>query len=213
MPNSLSIRWKILVSLLALAIIPMLLLTYLFTNMTNEQVDGQMELMADQSGRFIIQSVSRSEQLLRDAVGMMSKDEELLNAVYFSQLTGDPEQLHSSLLRYRQHFNIDAIELLGSNGHLHRVTTSPDEQGQVEVIKGKRPATASLNSDSVKVSISNQQLHLLATTPIKLQSNTVASLRAYRRLDNQLASQLKVTVDADIAFMMAEKFSPAVNRS
>ena len=88
MSNALSIRWKILVSLLSLAIIPMLFLSYLFTNMTNDQVDGQMEQMADQSGRFIIMEVSNSEDEMLNAINLMSDDEALLNAVYFSQLTG-----------------------------------------------------------------------------------------------------------------------------
>ncbi len=205
MSNALSIRWKILVSLLALAIVPMLLLTYLFTDMISEQIDGQMELLADQSGRFIMQSASDSEDLLLEAINLMSKDEELLNAVYFTQLTEDSGQLYEILQRYRIQFDFDSIELLHNSGHIHRITTTADKGGAQEDIKNDPPSLQTLGIETTEVTIKDGQLTIRSVTPIKLQGSIVASLRAFRTIDDKLTSQLQAMIDADIGFHDGKK--------
>ena len=73
MRNIVSIRWKILAGLLLLAILPMLLLTYLFSDVAGSQIREQIELMADQAGRYIMQGASQEEDKLLEALDLLAQ--------------------------------------------------------------------------------------------------------------------------------------------
>ncbi|HEY5673081.1 MAG TPA: methyl-accepting chemotaxis protein [Malonomonas sp.] len=198
MSNTLSIRWKILVSLLALAIIPMLLLTYLFSNMANEQVDSQIELLADQSGRFVMQAASDSEDQLLEAIELMSKNNELLKAVSSSETTGDFSQLHEILQRYQIQFRFDVIELTHSNGHRHRLTGTHEGGTAREVSRGDQPTAEVLSVTNTSMVIKDGQVRILSTTPLKVDNNIIANLSAYQVLGDKLANHYEEMIDADI---------------
>ncbi|SHI95089.1 Methyl-accepting chemotaxis protein [Malonomonas rubra DSM 5091] len=200
MRNIISIRWKILVALLILAVLPMLLLTYLFSDIASSQVEDQMELMADQAGRYIMQGVSQKEDSLLEDMEILGKDEEMLNAIYFGQITGDPEQLHHLMKHNGTQFGFDLLELVHADGHRH-VLEANGKNAEPKIIKkveGKK-VEFSTESDS-QLTVQKNRLAIIATVPLNFQGSLIGNLRAYHYIDQKHSLQLQDMIGADIAF-------------
>ncbi len=199
MLNSLSIRWKILAGLLALAIIPMLLLSYLFSNMASGQVREQMDLMADQAGRFIMQNATQTETMLMEDLELMAKDSDLLNAVYFTQMTGDFEQLQKIMQTYRSQFGFDRLKIIHVDGHTHSLYPE-----QTPGLIDEKPAPGDLpelaSNGSSKLVTSQQRLFIRGSVPLQLQTSLVGNLVAELDIDEKMAMQFRMMTEAEIAF-------------
>lgn len=204
MQRIISIRWKILAGLLVLAIIPMLLLTYFFSDFASDQVHEQIELMADQTGRYIMQGASDDEDMLLEALELMAKDNDLLNAIYLAQITGDPNQLHTILVHYRAQFGFDRIELLHADGHIHTLSTDPETAAPVITMVDSAEKTEMVSSRAQMV-VHNNQLSISSIVPLILNGSQIGNLRAYRDIDDQHAIQLEAMIDADIGFHDGQK--------
>ena len=200
MQKIISIRWKILAGLLAMAVIPMLLLTYLFSDLANGQIREQLDLLADQSGRYVMESASQEEDMLQEALELMVSNEELLNAIYFGQVTGDPAQLHSVLMNYRTQFGFDQIEMIYSDG-LRHVLTGDSKTAEPVIIPASEAEKVTFKStSSSQIVVEKDRLSITSTAPLLLNGELLGHLRASHYIDNQQAAQQQSMIDADIAF-------------
>jgi methyl-accepting chemotaxis protein len=205
MQNIISIRWKILAGLLTLAIIPMLLLTYLFSDIANTQVLDQIELLADQSGRYIMQEASDNEDMLQEALQLLASEDELINAVYFDQITGDPAQVHALLKHYLAKYDFDQIELLVADGHIHSLAAGATAT-EPQIVETSGSETFKLIDAAEKnIVIEKNRLSITSLAPIVLKGSTIANLRAYVHIDEQHAKHLQDMSDVLVAFHNGSK--------
>ena len=200
MRNIISIRWKILAGLLILAILPMLLLTYLFSDIASSQVEDQMELMADQAGRYIMQGVSQKEDSMLESLEYLSNDEELLNAIYFGQITGDPEQLHHIIKHNIAQYGFDRLELFHADGHRHVLEANAKNKEPTIVKKVEGEKVAFSAEGDCQLTPEKDRLVLIGTVPLNFEGALIGNLRAYHYIDDKHALLLQDTVGSDIAF-------------
>lgn len=205
MQKIVSIRWKILSGLLALAIIPMLLLTYLFSDITSSQVSEQIDMMADQAGRYIMQGASDDEDMLLEALELMAQEEDLLNAVYFGQITGDPEQLHTVIKHYRAQFGFDRLEVIHADGHIHVLSADTKTAEPIIVKSAEAKESGLMTESSSRLIVNNNSLSISSTVPLIYQGSPIANLRAYRDIGELQAKQFQSMIDADVGFHDGEK--------
>ena len=200
MRNIISIRWKILTGLLILAILPMLLLTYLFSDIASSQVKDQMELMADQAGRYIMQNFSQQEDSILESLDLLGKDEALLNAVYFGQITGDPTQLHDVMKHNFAQFGFNKLELVHADGHRH-VLTKGSKNNEPQIIKKSEGSEIDFvkESDS-QLKVEKNRLVLIGTIPLNFQGALIGNLRAFHYIDDAATNEMQDMIGADIAF-------------
>lgn len=200
MPKAFSIRWKILIGLMALAIIPMLLLTYLFIGMTRQQVRSQMDLMADQAGRFVMQTAAHNTGTMMEALELMAADANLLKVIGSFSSTGDLSQLQSLLLYYRTQFGFDRVEVVLVNGSRF----SLDLTGSQIHLSGKGAAQDSppklINSEQSQIIAYQDQLSINGAIPLLQQDQLIGNLVAYRFINDRLARQFRATIDAELAY-------------
>ncbi len=205
MQRIISIRWKILAGLLALAILPMLLLTYLFSDIASSQIREQMELMADQAGRYIMQGASNSEDQLLESLEIIGKDSDLLNAVYFGQVTGDPKQLHSALKHFQAQFGFTRLEFVYADQQRH-ILDADSKTGKPIVLKKDDPEKTEFKSKSdTQIAINGNNLSITGSVPLTYEGELIGNLRAYHYLDDTYAEFLQETTAAEIAFHDGKK--------
>jgi methyl-accepting chemotaxis protein len=200
-----SIRWKILAGLLVLAIIPMLLLTYLFSDIASSQIREQMELMADQAGRYIMQGASQSEDNLLEALDLLGNDAELLNAIYFGQITGDPEQLHEIMKHHRTQFGFDRIELVHADGHRHQLDVDSETGEPLIIPKEDAVKVEYKQTSDTQILLDENRLSITAIVPLVFEGSLIGNLRAFSYIDDSYASNLQEMTGAEIAFHDGEK--------
>ncbi len=205
MQNIVSIRWKILAGLLTLAIIPMLLLTYLFSDITSSQVRAQMELTADQAGRYIMQGASDAEDLLEESLALMAQDEEFLNAVAFGQTTGNPDKIHSIMKNYRAQFGFDRVELVHTDGHIHSLSAE-DKMPEPVIINPPETDKIEFNAkSSTQLTIDGNRLSISGSVPLNYKGSTMGNIRAFRFIDERNAKNWAAMIEADVGFHNGEK--------
>lgn len=200
MRNIVSIRLKILAGLLFLAIFPMLLLTYLFSDIASTQVREQMELMADQAGRFIMQRVSEHEDLMLESLEMLKNDEVLLNSIYFGQITGDPEQLHRVMKHQRAQNGFDLLEIIHADGHKH-ILAKDSKTGEPIIVNKQEGESIKFEvEENSQIIIANGILNISAVVPLFFQGEMIGNLRATHYINDSHAQKFQDMVDSDIAF-------------
>ncbi|WP_303721141.1 methyl-accepting chemotaxis protein [Malonomonas rubra] len=205
MQKTISIRWKILIGLLSLAILPMLLLTYLFSDISSSQIKDQIELTADQAGRYIMQGASQKEDELQEALEFLAYDDEFLNAIYFGQLTGESEQLNTLIKHSLNQFSFDRLELVLTDGHRHQLAID-SKSGEPIIIENPDNAKSSLQKKSgTQIIITQNSLSITATVPVNFKGELIGNLRAYHTIGNQFTHNLQEMTGVDIAFHDGEK--------
>ncbi|MCK4623534.1 MAG: HAMP domain-containing protein [Desulfuromonadales bacterium] len=205
MRRGLSIRWKILTGLVVLAIFPMLLLSYLFSDFTDRQVSDQIELKADQAGHYIMLLATQNEKSLAEALKWISQETELVNALHFGEITGDPEQLHRLLKHYQDQYHFDEFEILLASGQRHILSANADNGEPIHLKTTDKQKIGFHKEPASQVIVEDHHLSIFSSAPIALQGSVIGNLRAFNYIDDQYAKQSEEIIEADIAFHNGEK--------
>jgi len=202
MLRSLSLRWKILLALLSLSVLPLLLVSLLFTQMTDSRFNNELLAKSERTGSFILQASSSMQQELATALKPVKESDDLINAIYFSQLTGETTRLLPLLSKTIRNFDLDRIELLGQNGTLYAITADSlvlEAEALTEEEKEQLATTLSADADN-RMQLIRGQLTISAGMPIQLQGQTIARLKGFRRFTDRTAQKLQKLIGTELAF-------------
>ncbi len=202
MLRSLSLRWKILVALFGLSLLPLLLVSLLFTHMTDKRFQDELLEKADRTGRFVQQSSIAMQQELATLLSPLEENGELINAIYFSQLTNETTRLAPLLKKIVQTYDLDRLELLNQNGILFSLTAARpelEEERLTEEELERIGAQLSLKTDS-RTQLIRGELTMAASVPINLQGQAIARLSGFRIVTDQTARVLHELVGSELAF-------------
>ena len=199
MSKTFSIRWKILAGMMALAIIPILLLTNLFSSMTSQYARSQMDLMADQAGRFVMQTVAHEQEVMTEGLSLLAEDENLRNVAHDSDLSGDFSQLQTLINYYRTKFGFDRVDIVFVDGKrfsldLTENPSSPDSTAE------ENPLKEVSDSESNKIIHYHQQLSIFGVAPLHWEDKLIGDLTAYRFINDRLTRQFQATIEGGLAF-------------
>ena len=96
--KNLKLRWKILLCLVGLSIIPLVLTLVLMSGFTGDIINRDMLLMASKTSDYVEQSTQTAKQELTNYVALISSGADMVNATYYAALTGDVDQQHDAQL-------------------------------------------------------------------------------------------------------------------
>ncbi len=202
MLRSLSLRWKILIALLSLSLIPLLLVSLLFTRMTDSRFNDELLEKADRTGSFVLQTSRAMQRELSAFLKPLQESGELINAIYFSQLTSDTSRLEPLLQKIALHYDLDRVELLNQNGLLYtltRDTKTLETESLTEEEKERLPVDLAAAADN-SMQLIRGDLTLAASIPIKLQGKVIARLRGFRLFSDRTALRLRGLIGTELAF-------------
>jgi methyl-accepting chemotaxis protein len=202
MLRSLSLRWKILIALLCLSVLPLLLVSLLFTQMTNSRFNSELMAKADRTGNFVIQASNSKQRELASDMRPLQESGDLINAVYFNQLTGDDTRLAPLLRKIFLNYDLDRIELLSQSGILYFIThNSQDLEKEIltEEEKHQLPKELNAKADS-HMQLIRGELTLTSGIPLLLQGQVIARLSGYRVFSDQTALELRDMTGTELAF-------------
>ncbi len=202
MLRSLSLRWKILIALLGLSLLPLLLVSLLFTRMTDSRFNDELLEKADRTGSFVLQTSGAMQRELSAFLKPLQESGELINAVYFCQLTGESTKLKPLLQKIALHYDLDRIELLNQNGVLFtlaRDSETLEQESLTEEEKERLTADLGAVADN-RMQLIRGDLTLAAGIPIKLQGQVIARLNGFRIFSDRTALQLRTLIGTELAF-------------
>lgn len=198
----LGLRSKILMALLGLSLPPLVLVSLIFTNMTDSRFNEELRTRAERAGHFVKQTSEARQHELASRLKPLPENGEFINAIYFSQLTGDTSRLEPLMQSFKKIYAIDRIELLNQNGVLYTISnqlTTLDTEQLTEHEKAQLPKVlAAKSTDSTQ--LIRGKLTFAASLPIILQGQAIARLTGYRELNDETAIELSGLVASDLAF-------------
>ncbi len=213
MLRSLSLRWKILLALLGLSVLPLLLVSLLFSQMTDTRFNIELQEKSQRTGHLIQQTTASLQRELVSDLQILQESGELINAVYFNQLTADSARLKPLLQKILLSYDLDRVELQAQNGILYSITQLTENLEQEILTEGEKEQLESElgSAASGRLQLIRGELTLAASIPIQLQGQYIARLNGFRIFTDQKALTLQEMVGTELAFHNNNKIVASSN--
>ncbi|PLX80486.1 MAG: hypothetical protein C0616_08300 [Desulfuromonas sp.] len=206
MLNSLKLRWKILLALVSLSVLPLIVTLILMSGFTGKVINDDMLLLAEKTGNFVQRATAQSEQELLNYVSMISSGADVVNATYYATLAADTDQLAEITKKLQQEFGLDYVLALNDKGEVLLQSTL---QGDAILIKNA--ADHPLIKQSLEGQVGkgvNQiggQFGIMAAAPIRLQDKIVGHFVGANLFNDRFVQGVKELSGADIAFFRGNR--------
>ena len=205
MLRSLSLRWKILLALLAMSLLPLLLVSLLFTQMADRQFHKELLEKADRTSSFLRQATGVMQREIETLLKPLSGNDELINAIHISQLTGDSTGLTILLKKIEDSYSLERIEVQNQNGTLF-ILTRNSKNIEEETLTEEEKSTAELGAAvDNRLQLIRGTLTLAASIPVEFQGQVIARLSGFRPINDFTALNLGGQITTELAFHNGNK--------
>ena len=198
------LRWKTLTVMLLVAILPLIVSMMILSGVAQSQLRSSLIQVAEKSKNFVDLSASGTQREMSNSVNLLGTTADLINAVYFTTLTQDPDQLVEYLEGARDQYKFSALEVLDPQGNSLARAQAKDS-GLVERKPGEAvdPAVAKLLQANTRAGMLpyGGQMGNLAASPIQFQGQTIGYLLGAILLDDAYASKLRDLSGVEVAFL------------
>ncbi len=195
------LRSKILFALVSVGVIPLVISLWLAGSMISGELEGQMQVRAQDSAHFIEQTASGISTENLTIVQLMASNPFMVNAVYSAGMSGDNSQ-PVSLLDDTDHLPFDQIQVLSKEGQrLYRGFFRGNQD--IPAISGvDHPAiAASMQGKAYAESgLFDGRMAIVVSAPISMYGDPIGHLVGVSYFDSQLAERLKNLSHMEIAF-------------
>jgi len=201
MKKTFTLRWKILLAQLALSVIPLFVTLYILTGLTVKQFEKNMQDRFQQMANFAERNTSNSQKELLNYVKLTSRNNDMVNALFYASLTGDNSQLKEVIAQSHEIFNFDLVEVLNKDGDPILRFLAEDEE--LPALSGKEHPViaASLEGEALSaIDRFDGQLSVVAATPVFLQQEQIGSLVGVNFMNDRFAVQISSLSATEMAF-------------
>jgi len=198
------LRWKTLIIMLLVALLPLIVSMMILSGVAQNQLRSSLVQVAEKAKSFVDLSAAGTQREMSNSVSLLGTTADLINAVYFTTLTQDPAQLSEYLETARSQYRLSALEVLDNQGKTLARAQGKDS-GLAEPKPGEAadPAVVKLMQGSTKGGMLPYagQMGNLALTPVQFQGQTIGYLVAVKLLDDDYAKQLRELSGVEVAFL------------
>lgn len=203
---SLKLRGKIMLVMLLLSVVPLIVSLFYLSSFTQDQIRASMTQYAAKAANFVELSNQTTQHELSNYLTLFSGTSDLVNAVYYANLTGDSEQVVDFLTKNQAQYDFDVMEVLNPEGNLlSRVAREGLQLGDQPPLENRlvRQAMEQLELQA-DLSTYLGKLTILAVSPIKLQEQIVGYLLGASLLDDAYAESLQQLSGVEVAFFSGD---------
>ena len=195
-----SLRWKILLPLLFLSIIPLAAIFTTVTILVDQQFHNDLAMRIKDVSAFLERSAAVVQLEKANYLELMSQNPHLAIAVEDTRTSDDSQVLQQVLEPQAKKFNFDIIEVLDPQGALlYRLTDAED----IPMTTGPdNPAIASSleGTPYFEPGLFDGKFSMIAAVPIRFHDGIVGHLVGVTFFDSQQAQIMKSGSGAEIAF-------------
>jgi len=202
MLSKLNLRWKTLIVMLLVAVLPLVVSMMILSGFTQKQLRASLLQVAEKSKNFVDLNTAATQREMVNTVTVLSTTTDLINAVYFTTLTQDPAQLDEYLETARTQYKYTAIEVLDPQGKPIAGAQSK-AAGLAATGTAADPALAKLMQARAQGGMLPYRGRMgnLAVAPVLFQEQVIGYLVAINLLDDQYARQLRDLSGVEVAFL------------
>jgi len=204
--RSFALQWKILFSMLLLSVAPLVITLFVVSSLTERQLEKDMKGRITQVTNFVDRSVEGTRRENANYVQLLAANADMVNAIYYTSLTGDDSQTLKVIEGAQNIFAIDMLEALNKEGDL--LVRSLAGESEIPSTSGKEHPLiqASLQGEPKNaIDLFDGQLSIVTVTPVMLQQEQIGHLVGVQFLDDRLAKRIENLSGAKVAFFSKNK--------
>jgi len=202
--SKLDLRWKTLIVMLLVAVLPLIVSMMILSSVAQSQLRSSLIQVAEKSKNFVDLSAAGTQREMSNSVNLLGTTADLINAVYFTTLTQDPAQLVEYLEGARDQYKFSALEVLDPQGNsLARAQAKDSGLSEPKLGETVDPAVANLLQATTKAGMLPYygQMGNLAASPVQFQGQTIGYLLGAILLDDDYARKLRDLSGVEVAFL------------
>ncbi len=202
MYSSLSLRWKILLALTLLSVVPLSLALFLVSGATQDQLDRLMQQRAQEVAAFAGKSLESSAREAANYIRLASQNADLVNSIYFAESSDTMLHLGSTIEDVQRIFNFDLVQVLNAEGVILRRSLTEQRQDVVQASDSDHALIqAAMTGESVSALDEFDGLTaIVAVSPVRFHKKTIGYLVGVIYLDEIYAARIKELGGAEVAF-------------
>ncbi len=203
--TSMKLRWKILLALIGLSVIPLAAALIILSGFTDEQMERGMQVRADEVARFVHESIEASEREAANYIRLSSRDTDLVNSIYFSDNPDEMLGLKSGVEDAQEIFNFDLIQILNREGKVLRRSLGEEHHDIPQLSGLEHPVirAATAGTDASGLGQFDGHAAIVAVSPIRYHQKAIGYLIGVIFLDD-IAEHIRSLGGTAVAFYRAE---------
>jgi len=212
MIKTLNLRWKILLSLVGLSFVSICGILFVVSGLNEKELEKSMLHRVVQVANFVERSLALKEAEVNNYIRLMSANVDLVNAVYYFELTRDAAQVETVVATAQAVFNLDLVQIFDQSGSV--VMRSLSFGFDLPRTTGKEhPLIAAAISGAAgsDIAIIDGRLAIVSAAPVSLSGTQLGVVIGVAFIDDAFARTIKGLVDAEIAFFDATSVIAASN--
>lgn len=200
--TSLSLRWKLLLALIGLSVVPLAVALLILSGSVGRQLESNMRLRADDLAGFVRKTIEYSEQEAANYIRLISQTPDLVNSIYFASSPEEMLDLGSIIEKALQVFKFDLIQVLNIDGETLRSSASPQYAEVPPRLLKEHPLVQGALSGEGSVGLSRiaGKSAMISVTPIRFHTKPIGYLVGVTFLGEAFAHKIKAISGAEIAF-------------
>ena len=116
MLKTLTLRWKILLSLVGLSFVSICGILFFFSGLNEKELEKALSQRVVQVSNFVGRSLEIKEAEVANYINLMSSNVDLVNAIYYFELTKDSSQIDDVIANAQEVFDLDMVEIFDQSG-------------------------------------------------------------------------------------------------
>lgn len=199
--KKLGLRWKILVPLIGLSIIPVAIILGVVSHLSDQQIDKVMQLRLKDVSSAAERMIGNLQAERSNYLQLLAHGTEIENAAWEAVLTGVKDDLGAILPQDRDLFGYNILEVLGKNGKLMYRSTASGEKLPPDTARDDALIRAGLGTKPyAKTEMFAGKLAIVTMAPVKFHRTIDAHLVGITFLDEAFARDLQPGNGAEVAF-------------
>jgi len=194
------LRSKILLALVAVAVVPLVASLWFAGGMATGELEHQIDNQLRHQAIFLQQTTTNTSAENLNYVRLLAQHPLLINAIYSADLSGDTSQLHS-VIAGLDDLPFDQVQVLDPAGKVvYRAFLGHEEIPQISGVE-HTVIEASLEGEPyAEVSPFDNRMAVVAAAPISLGGEPLGHLVGVMFFDEQMAAKLRTLTGMEVAF-------------
>ncbi|AMV71025.1 hypothetical protein JCM30471_28440 [Desulfuromonas carbonis] len=199
--KALKLRWKILFGMIGLSVLALAVTLFIVSGLNQRQLAGAMQQRVEEVTNFVEQSIDFKEREISNYIKLLGRNTDLVNAVYYTALTGENTQIDKVVQGIQEIFQLDMVQVRDKQGEiLLRTLTGNNEIPASTGVDHPLLQTALGGSEANGVTMFDGQLSIVSVAPVRLQNEVIGLLIGIDFLDDSFAGEIHALSGAEVAF-------------
>ena len=201
--RSLKLRWKILLALVGLSVVPLAVALLLLSGYSERQLTTSMHERMDEVAAFVKRGLDHDLEVAGTYIALASQNTELINSIYFAESKEEMLELGTIIEDTREAFGFSQVQVLNPQGHQLRRLLAPAYQGLPSVSGVEHPLLQqALQTQSAASGLDefDGMPALVTIAPITFHKKAIGYLVGVVLLDDTYLARLGTIQAAKVAF-------------